>query len=72
MNDAHAVATSQTLLVMPNMIRAFQNLDCSTAVYWGTSSGRSTYFQPYFRGLAYAMSWPLVGRRCRRSRPHES
>jgi hypothetical protein len=50
----------QTLLVMPNLISAFRKLDCSTNVYWGTSAGRSQYFGDYFRGLAYAMSWPLV------------
>ena len=52
----------QTLLVMPNLISAFRELDCSTNVYWGTSAGRSQYFGDYFRGLAYAMSWPLVSR----------
>jgi hypothetical protein len=45
---------------MPNLISAFKDLDCSTNVYWGTSAGRSHYFKEYFRGLAYAMSWPLV------------
>lgn len=50
----------QTILVMPNMISAFKDLDCATNVYWGTSAGRSHYFGDYFRGLAYAMSWPLV------------
>ncbi|KAK4685512.1 hypothetical protein P7C73_g4640, partial [Tremellales sp. Uapishka_1] len=53
-------ADDDTILVMPNMISAFQDLDCATNVYWGTSSGRSHYFGDYFRGLAYAMSWPLV------------
>lgn len=48
------------MLVMPNMISAFKDLDCRTNVYWGTSAGRSHYFGDYFRGLAYAMSWPLV------------
>lgn len=50
----------QTILVMPNIVSAFKDLDCSTNVYWGTSAGRSHYFGDYFRGLAYAMSWPLV------------
>lgn len=45
---------------MPNLISAFKDLDCSTNVYMGTSAGRSQYFGDYFRGLAYAMSWPLV------------
>jgi hypothetical protein len=45
---------------MPNLISAFKDLDCKTNVYWGTSAGRSHYFGDYFRGLAYAMSWPLV------------
>jgi hypothetical protein len=45
---------------MPNLISAFKDLDCATNVYWGTSAGRSRYFGDYFRGLAYAMSWPLV------------
>lgn len=45
---------------MPNIISAFRDLDCSTNVYWGTSAGRSHYFGDYFRGLAYALSWPLV------------
>ena len=52
--------TKQTILVMPNIISAFRDLDCSRNVYWGTSAGRSGYFEDYFRGLAYAMSWPLV------------
>lgn len=45
---------------MPNIVSAFKDLDCSSNVYWGTSAGRSHYFGDYFRGLAYAMSWPLV------------
>jgi hypothetical protein len=45
---------------MPNLISAFKDLDCKANVYWGTSAGRSHYFGDYFRGLAYAMSWPLV------------
>ncbi|KIR36347.1 hypothetical protein I352_01295 [Cryptococcus deuterogattii MMRL2647] len=53
-------ADDDTILVMPNMISAFKDLDCATNVYWGTSAGRSHYFGDYFRGLAYAMSWPLV------------
>ena len=50
----------QTILVMPNIISAFKTLDCAENIYWGTSAGRSHYFGEYFRGLAYAMSWPLV------------
>lgn len=38
----------------------FKELECSKNIYWGTSAGRSSYFGQYFRGLAYAMSWPLV------------
>ena len=52
----------QTILVMPNLIQAFKDLDCSKNVYWGTSAGRSKYFGDYFRGLAYGMSWPLVSK----------
>lgn len=52
----------QTILVMPNLIQAFKDLDCSKNVYWGTSAGRSKYFGEYFRGLAYGMSWPLVSK----------
>ncbi|KAK8858457.1 hypothetical protein IAR55_002684 [Kwoniella newhampshirensis] len=53
-------ADDDTILVMPNVISAFKDLDCAQNVYWGTSAGRSHYFGDYFRGLAYAMSWPLV------------
>ncbi|KAL7422144.1 hypothetical protein Q5752_002787 [Cryptotrichosporon argae] len=53
-------ADDDTILVMPNLVAAFARLDCATNVYWGTSAGRSGYFGDYFRGLAYAMSWPLV------------
>ena len=53
-------ADDDTILVMPNVISAFRDLDCATNIYWGTSAGRSAYFNDYFRGLAYAMSWPLV------------
>ncbi|RXK41661.1 hypothetical protein M231_01161 [Tremella mesenterica] len=53
-------ADDDTILVMPNVISAFKDLDCSRNIYWGTSAGRSQYFHEYFRGLAYAMSWPLV------------
>ncbi|KAJ9127215.1 hypothetical protein QFC24_001453 [Naganishia onofrii] len=53
-------ADDDTILVMPNLIQAFKDLDCSKNVYWGTSAGRSKYFGDYFRGLAYGMSWPLV------------
>lgn len=44
----------------PNVISNFINLDCSKNIYWGTSAGRSRHFNDYFRGLAYALSWPLV------------
>ncbi|ODO01524.1 hypothetical protein I350_06344 [Cryptococcus amylolentus CBS 6273] len=53
-------ADDDTILVMPNLIAAFKDLDCSKNVYWGTSAGRSHFFGDYFRGLAYAMSWPLA------------
>lgn len=45
---------------MPNVISAFRHLNCAENIYWGTSAGKSHYFGDYFRGLAYAMSWPLV------------
>jgi hypothetical protein len=47
---------------MPNIISAFSSLDCSKNVYWGTSSGITYHFPYYFRGLGYALSWPLVSR----------
>ncbi|TXT10010.1 uncharacterized protein COLE_03944 [Cutaneotrichosporon oleaginosum] len=53
-------ADDDTFLVMPNLVSSFIDLDCSRNYYWGTSAGRSGYFQDYFRGLAYALSWPLV------------
>ncbi|WWC70617.1 uncharacterized protein I206_104568 [Kwoniella pini CBS 10737] len=53
-------ADDDTILVMPNIISGFKDLDCANNIYWGTSAGRSHYFGEYFRGLAYAMSWPLV------------
>ncbi|WVW84505.1 hypothetical protein I302_106539 [Kwoniella bestiolae CBS 10118] len=53
-------ADDDTILVMPNLISGFKDLNCADNVYWGTSAGRSHYFGDYFRGLAYAMSWPLV------------
>lgn len=59
-HDLDELTYIQTVLVMPNIISAFKDLDCRTNVYWGTSAGRSHYFGDYFRGLAYAMSWPLV------------
>ncbi|WVQ65931.1 uncharacterized protein L199_004109 [Kwoniella botswanensis] len=53
-------ADDDTILVMPNLISGFKDLNCADNIYWGTSAGRSHYFGDYFRGLAYAMSWPLV------------
>ncbi|WVO15803.1 hypothetical protein L204_103465 [Cryptococcus depauperatus] len=53
-------ADDDTIFAMPNLISAFLKTDCSRNMYWGTSAGRSHYFGDYFRGLAYAMSWPLV------------
>ncbi|GMK57377.1 hypothetical protein CspeluHIS016_0402110 [Cutaneotrichosporon spelunceum] len=53
-------ADDDTYLVMPNIVSNFMDLDCSRNYYWGTSAGRSGYFDDYFRGLAYAISWPLV------------
>ena len=60
----HVVRSHQTLLVMPNIVSSFRNLDCRENVYWGTRAGRSNHFGDYMRGLAYAMSWPLVGFPC--------
>lgn len=45
---------------MPNIISAFSSLDCSKNIYWGTSMGITYHFPYYFRGLGYALSWPLV------------
>lgn len=45
---------------MPNLVSSLSALDCSKGVYWGTSAGSSTAFLPYFRGMGYAVSWPLV------------
>ncbi|KAG0144960.1 hypothetical protein CROQUDRAFT_659264 [Cronartium quercuum f. sp. fusiforme G11] len=53
-------ADDDTFLVIPNLIKAFQDLDCNMNIYWGTSQGSNPLFDPYFRGLGYAMSWPLV------------
>ncbi len=53
-------ADDDTFLVMPNLVSSFIDLDCSKNYYWGTSAGRSGYFDDYFRGLAYALSWPLA------------
>ncbi|OAV97793.1 hypothetical protein PTTG_25967 [Puccinia triticina 1-1 BBBD Race 1] len=49
-----------TFLVIPNLIKAFKDLDCQKNIYWGTSQGSSNLFDPYFRGLGYGLSWPLV------------
>ncbi|KAA1118154.1 hypothetical protein PGT21_032477 [Puccinia graminis f. sp. tritici] len=49
-----------TFLVIPNLLKAFKDLDCQKNVYWGTSQGSSKLFDPYFRGLGYGLSWPLV------------
>ncbi|CAH7686801.1 hypothetical protein PPACK8108_LOCUS21497 [Phakopsora pachyrhizi] len=49
-----------TFLVIPNLIKSFKDLDCRELIYWGTSKGSSKLFKPYFRGLAYGLSWPLV------------
>ncbi|KAL7418040.1 hypothetical protein BDY24DRAFT_335088 [Mrakia frigida] len=53
-------ADDDTFLVMPNVIRAFQELDCSKNIYWGTTAGATYYFPTYMRGLGYALSWPLA------------
>lgn len=53
-------ADDDTFLVMPNLVSSFIDLDCSKNYYWGTSAGRSGHFEDYFRGLAYALSWPLA------------
>ena len=41
-------------------MRSLNELNCNDNVYWGTSAGRSHHFPHYFRGLGYALSWPLV------------
>lgn len=51
---------TQTYLVMPNVVRTLQSLNCKKNVYWGTSAGSSGHFRQYFRGLGYGLSWPLV------------
>ncbi|KAL7416438.1 hypothetical protein BDY24DRAFT_438946 [Mrakia frigida] len=53
-------ADDDTLLVMPNVLAALGSMDCSLNIYWGTSAGATHYFDRYFRGLGYALSWPLV------------
>ncbi|KNZ53302.1 hypothetical protein VP01_3286g2 [Puccinia sorghi] len=49
-----------TFFVIPNLLKAFKDLDCQKNVYWGTSQGSSKLFDSYFRGLGYGLSWPLV------------
>ncbi|EJT49571.1 hypothetical protein A1Q1_01286 [Trichosporon asahii var. asahii CBS 2479] len=53
-------ADDDTYLVMPNVVRTLQSLNCKKNVYWGTSAGSSGHFRQYFRGLGYGLSWPLV------------
>lgn len=53
-------ADDDTFLVIPNLIREFQNLSCDSNIYWGTTQGSNPLLPSYFRGLAYALSWPLV------------
>lgn len=50
----------QTLLVAPNILAALGSMDCSKNIYFGTAAGATHYFERYFRGLGYALSWPLV------------
>lgn len=50
-----------TFLVMPNVIKDLEGLNCSESIYWGTSQGANIdFFGPYMRGLCYALSWPLA------------
>jgi hypothetical protein len=58
--DSRPYRTTQTFLVMPNVIRAFSEMDCSKNIYWGTTAGGAYHFPRYMRGLGYALSWPLV------------
>ncbi|BEI86425.1 hypothetical protein CcaverHIS002_0607120 [Cutaneotrichosporon cavernicola] len=53
-------ADDDTLLIMPNVVSSFIDLDCSRNYYWGTSQGSASSFGYYFRGLAYALSWPVA------------
>ncbi|TIA93588.1 hypothetical protein E3P99_00060 [Wallemia hederae] len=65
--DAHfrpqfvAKCDDDTMLIIPAVLRSLGNLNCSDNIYWGTSAGRSQHFPEYLRGLAYILSWPLVG-----------
>ncbi|TIA83077.1 hypothetical protein E3P94_01212 [Wallemia ichthyophaga] len=56
-----AKCDDDTLLVVPAVLNSLSGLQCDQNVYWGTSAGRSNHFPEYFRGLAYILSWPLVG-----------
>ncbi|KZO98768.1 glycosyltransferase family 31 protein [Calocera viscosa TUFC12733] len=54
-------ADSDTFLVLPNVLASFSTLTCAQNVYWGTFWGSCGACYPlYMRGLAYALSWPLV------------
>lgn len=56
-----AKCDDDTLLIIPAVLNSLASLNCDENVYWGTSAGRSAHFPEYFRGLAYILSWPLVG-----------
>lgn len=45
---------------MPNIITHFRSFNCSENIYYGTMTGYDPHFPPYMRGIAYALSWPLV------------
>ncbi|EJU04107.1 hypothetical protein DACRYDRAFT_20743 [Dacryopinax primogenitus] len=54
-------ADQDTFLILPNVLASFSELSCSELVYWGTWWGSCMHCYPlYMRGLAYALSWPLV------------
>ncbi|KZT61973.1 glycosyltransferase family 31 protein [Calocera cornea HHB12733] len=54
-------ADSDTFLVLPNVLASFSSLPCAAPTYWGTWWGSCGECYPlYMRGLAYALSWPLV------------
>jgi len=54
-------ADQDTLLILPNVLASFSALSCSQNTYWGTHWGSCNDCYPlYMRGLAYALSWPLV------------
>ncbi|KAL7413831.1 hypothetical protein BDY24DRAFT_388302 [Mrakia frigida] len=51
-----------TLLHLPNILESLLPLKCSNGVYWGTTMGSciDNCSEPYFQGMAYALSWPII------------